>query len=238
MKLPFQFKRESTQKEILGIIANPIDLFGNPEPYRISFPSKETFISLSRPQDDNDGDREQKLELLISTDMDIHVMMRPKFQCGCYRQMYEGTMSVRTGNALKIVWYAMYLHNKNQDRKLARKFKKKTELATVVRALETCWMPEPADLTRNDWHQARTHDDNDGMRSERLCVTIGTTGSRSGDVFVDTIGRSGADRSGFLRFRAPAGGSSSPLVHNALRVLALAMHLDNTLRPPNHPVRA
>jgi hypothetical protein len=112
-KPPFDFKRGASEFEVLKCLAHPIELYAHPEPYRVPFPEDSTFISLSRLHDDNDGNEEtEELELLVSMDQDIRIRMSPVGINGCFRDMLEGTMSPRTGNALKLAWYASYLTNK------------------------------------------------------------------------------------------------------------------------------
>lgn len=68
----------------------------------------------------------------------------------------------------------------------------------------------------------RTHDDHDGEWEGTIRVEI----ADDGDVWV------GSDRfPGMLRFRNSFGGGCSPRVWNALRILALAINLDEAASP-------
>jgi len=81
------------------------------------------------------------------------------------------------------------------------------------------WLPELEAGTR----YARTHDDCDGDRSQKLSVVIG----EDGDAWVAA---DAPDRT--LRFRMPIiGGGASPRVRNALVILAEAIRLDNEEHP-------
>jgi hypothetical protein len=234
-KLPFDFKRGASELDVLKCLANPIELYAHPAPYCVPFPHDSTCISLSRPQDDHDGDEEQKLELLVSMDQDIRLRMSPEYADGCFHDMFEGTMSPRTGNALKLAWYASYLHNKEQDHTVSRRFRKPADLQTVIRVLETYWLPNPPDMTREDKWQRCSHDHNDGHLHEQLITLIADSGSRSGDTYVQTMAEEKNGRSSFLHYKSAAAGGSRQLVYNALRVLVLAMHLDSCLtNRPRH----
>lgn len=69
----------------------------------------------------------------------------------------------------------------------------------------------------------RLHDDHDGKREGVLVVAL----SDDGDMWVNV---DGFPR---LRFRTPLGGGRSPRTHNALRILAEAIRLDNIADPEN-----
>lgn len=81
--------------------------------------------------------------------------------------------------------------------------------------------PLPIALSAEDAYR-RLHDDHDGTFVGELSVSL----SRDGDVWVSTApGHT-------LRFRVPMiGGGMSPHTFNALRMLALAIELDNKYRP-------
>lgn len=72
----------------------------------------------------------------------------------------------------------------------------------------------------------RAHDDHDGTWTGTICVQL----SCDGDVWL------GSDQfRKTLRFRTFSGGGRSLRVHNALRILALAIKLDNEERPDQLP---
>ncbi len=75
----------------------------------------------------------------------------------------------------------------------------------------------------------RVHDDHEGTFKGRLQISM----SVDGDLWVKTTDT----HTGFgtLRFRAIGGGSASPRIHNALRLLAEAIRLDNLSMPVKYP---
>ena len=95
------------------------------------------------------------------------------------------------------------------------------KLAEMVRVVleEPYWLSE---LSSEDYYE-RVHDDHDGTFEGRLGVTI----SVDGDVWVTT----GIPPQRLLRFRNYYGGGQSLRVHNALKILALAIKLDNEEYP-------
>ncbi len=77
----------------------------------------------------------------------------------------------------------------------------------------------------------RRSDDTDG-RDDTISIFISGTGSRAGDTFIEI--RSKVDSNSFSDvhcFRSGLGGTRSPHVHNALRILARAIDLDNQYLP-------
>ena len=75
---------------------------------------------------------------------------------------------------------------------------------------------------------SRIHDDHDGTRQGILSVYFEP---HTGDAFVQIDIHHGLA----LRFRTEIGGTQSPRVHNALRILAKAIQLDNEARPDGNP---
>lgn len=69
----------------------------------------------------------------------------------------------------------------------------------------------------------RFHDDHDGTYEGQLALGI----TRDGDMWIGIDQPPGA----FLRFRNYFGGGQSLRVHNALKILALAIKLDNQDKP-------
>ncbi|MFA6183673.1 MAG: hypothetical protein WC682_01060 [Parcubacteria group bacterium] len=69
----------------------------------------------------------------------------------------------------------------------------------------------------------RTHDDHDGTFEGNLTTFM----LRDGDMVVTTDKHHGPP----MRFRNYFGGGQSPRVYNALKILALAIKLDNEDRP-------
>jgi hypothetical protein len=72
----------------------------------------------------------------------------------------------------------------------------------------------------------RVHDDHEGTWTGCLQLTM----SADGDMWIRTTAPKQIGQ-GYLRFRALTGGSASPRIHNALRMLALAIKLDNEAKP-------
>lgn len=68
----------------------------------------------------------------------------------------------------------------------------------------------------------RVHDDHDGTKEGSVAVGMAVDGDMH--IYTDKAFQD-------LRFRTYAGGGSSPRVHNALRILALAIKLDNKDKP-------
>ncbi len=97
---------------------------------------------------------------------------------------------------------------------------KPASLAALKALLEES-MPWPAEELRADYLYERIHDDGDGSDQGKIQLVI--NGPTGGDVFL-AMDRAGA-RDG-LRFRTIAGGTASPRTHTALRILALAIKLD------------
>ncbi len=87
-------------------------------------------------------------------------------------------------------------------------------------------IPWPAELKLNQGYR-RLHDDHDGTRQGCINVFF----SQDGDVWVSVD----QPELGPLRFRGPFGGSNSPRVNVALRILALAIKLDSDERPDPEP---
>lgn len=90
------------------------------------------------------------------------------------------------------------------------------------------WLPRlletPIHLSiKEDVPYARLHDDHDGD----FKGTLGVCMLPDQDMVVTTSGR----YEEVLRFRTSLGGGMSPRVWNALRILALAIKLDNQERP-------
>lgn len=71
----------------------------------------------------------------------------------------------------------------------------------------------------------RLHDDTDGTNEGQLVVTVAC----DNDLWIKTTQTH--EGSNMLRFRCPDGGGLSPRVHNALRLLAWAIKLDNEQGP-------
>lgn len=95
--------------------------------------------------------------------------------------------------------------------------------ADVIHAiLETPAIVLP-ELAGDSTH-TRTHDDHDGEWTGKIVVTQDCMG----DMFVQTSGNSPWS---MLRFRNGMGGTNSPRVHNAVKILAEAIRLDNLDRP-------
>jgi hypothetical protein len=93
----------------------------------------------------------------------------------------------------------------------------------TARLPEILATPLPIDLSVRNLYQ-REHDDHDGRRTEQLTVAIGD----DGDAWISARRDSGLS----LRFRMPMiGGGASPRTWNALRILALAIKLDNQHNP-------
>lgn len=93
--------------------------------------------------------------------------------------------------------------------------------AAIRRFLETP-LPWPPELEAGVRYE-RLQDDHDGTGRGMLSVSF----TPDGDAWVWTDSHQGVP----LRFRAPLGGSRSPRVNNALRLLALAMKLDEEQFP-------
>jgi hypothetical protein len=83
-------------------------------------------------------------------------------------------------------------------------------------------LPWPKELRAGEPY-VRLHDDHDGTYEGELMVYI----TPDGDAWVSTDGRLGHT----LRFRTSAGGGNSPLVRNALVLLALAIKRENERKP-------
>ena len=83
-------------------------------------------------------------------------------------------------------------------------------------------LPWPMELTTDVIYE-RLHDDDDGSRKGRLRVQFNAVG----DAYVSTDKHRGSP----LRFRTELGGGNSPLVRNALVLLALAIQMDGRKRP-------
>jgi len=84
----------------------------------------------------------------------------------------------------------------------------------------------PSEL-KTDTVYSRLHDDHDGEFLGSLEIGF----SRDGDAWVSVIGDPGVP----LRFRSGFGGGQSLRVSHALRILALAIKLDNEERPIQRP---
>lgn len=74
-----------------------------------------------------------------------------------------------------------------------------------------------------DSTHTRTHDDHDGTWNGKVHLTQ----DRMGDMFLQTDTHPYES----LRFRNRIGGTNSPRVHNAFKILAEAIRLDNIDRP-------
>jgi hypothetical protein len=81
------------------------------------------------------------------------------------------------------------------------------------------FIPWPSELNAGVVYE-QLHDDNDGIQEGIIRVQF----SPDGDAWVSTDKHRGPS----LRFRTLAGGGSSPRVRNALVLLALAIHTENT----------
>lgn len=75
----------------------------------------------------------------------------------------------------------------------------------------------------------RVHDDHEGEFTGRLQMMM----TVDGDMWIHTTDPETG--SGLIRFRGIGGGSMSDRVHNALRILAQAILLDNLARPIEYP---
>ena len=98
-------------------------------------------------------------------------------------------------------------------------------IKTVLRMLSE-GIEWPTELKMGEEYR-RLHDDHDGTCRGRISVIF----SQDSDAWVSTDGQD----FGALRFRGPFGGSSSPRVNVALRILALAIKLDSDERPDPEP---
>ncbi len=78
------------------------------------------------------------------------------------------------------------------------------------------------ELSSSDSYE-RIHDDHDGTFMGGIQISM--VGGDIGVLAIDERGKV------FLRFRDYFGGGQSPRVHNALRILALAIKLDNEEHP-------
>lgn len=94
----------------------------------------------------------------------------------------------------------------------------------VVRAILECPGVILPDL-KPDEMQVRTHDDHDGTYDGKIHITQ----DRMGDIWILLEKYDAMNRT--LRFRNGMGGTNSPRVHNALKILAEAIRLDNIYRP-------
>lgn len=92
------------------------------------------------------------------------------------------------------------------------------EIVKLLNGQIQCDLPYPTFLTRYQ-------DDTDGSREDAHTLTVSQ--GPDGDMYV----RVGSSR--LLRFRSGIGGGNSLRVHNALRILAKAIELDNKDRPLN-----
>lgn len=94
------------------------------------------------------------------------------------------------------------------------KEKRKRPSAAVRALMNVPWPPElEADIA-----YSRLHDDTDGADQGRIIVGF----TRDGDAWIETDRHKGPA----LRFRTDFGGGNSPLVRNALVLLALAIRLE------------
>lgn len=101
---------------------------------------------------------------------------------------------------------------------MSKKFSDESLRRALVQILESSFpMPEI-----NGKFLTRPHDDHDGDQSQALHVGM----LRDGDLVIHTHGH--------LRFRNPIGGGASPHTHNALRILMLAIMIDEGITQ-KHP---
>lgn len=106
-------------------------------------------------------------------------------------------------------------------RKLTEDEKADKLLKTVKEFLEDpVWPPELEPMKA----YIRVHDDHDGTRRGKVCVTLADDGDAWLEVEPNHHG-------GALRFRSQFGGGDSPRVRAALMLLMLAIKLDSEEKP-------
>ena len=93
------------------------------------------------------------------------------------------------------------------------------QIRAILAGTVQCDMPYPTFLER-------LQDDTDGETDARHILTVSQ--GPDGDMYIGVDGR-------LLRFRAWSGGGMSLATHNAIRVLAEAMRMDNASRPQRQP---
>lgn len=224
MKTPI-FKRPPTREELLSVLCGVVAL--NEEPYSIWPEEKKTFRAFTRPHDECDGDDSQTITVTMAINGDMDFSPHEPHGSYLFRNMYEGTASPRTGNALRLLWYALF-NEENLPRIDRQQYEIAIPTTRVLRVLETYWMPpEWINGAKAAW--MISHDDSGGNYREGLSTALSKHTIRSGDVVVSFH----SDKD--LHYRSKEGGGSYLMVHNALRVLALAIKLDNEVRIPDHP---
>lgn len=116
---------------------------------------------------------------------------------------------------------------KNRDQKKpTEEFLDDEEFDLVTRLLPRILItPLGIDIPPNSAVE-RVHDDHEGTWTGCLQLAM----SADGDMWIRTTAPKQIGQ-GFLRFRTMGGGSASPRIHNALRILALAIKLDSEAFP-------
>lgn len=116
--------------------------------------------------------------------------------------------------------------DQEKRKKPTEEFLSDEEFDLVTRLLPRILItPLGVDVLPSSTHE-RVHDDHEGTWTGCLQLVM----SADGDMWIRTTAPKQIGQ-GFLRFRGLTGGSASPRIHNALRILALAIKLDNEAMP-------